>query len=117
MIGVGYTILGDLYSISSRIKEIDDGYFLFYRYSTGKYEVHNSNQRGSTLSLVCPYPVLDERLLRLVRQTRSERAEKLMAEIDEQNAKAEKEYLEKLVKRKEIETEELMSEMAKEEGK
>ena len=117
MIGQGYTVLGDLYSISSKIKEIDEGYFLFYRYKTGKYEVHNARQRGSSLSLVCPYPVLDDRLLRLVRKTRVERCEELFREMEKENELIEKKQFENLVKRKEFETEALIRQYEKEEKK
>ena len=105
MIGLGYVVTGDLYGINERIKEIDENYFLFYSYVTHRYEVHNSNQRGKTLSLVLPYETLDERTLRHVRRTRSERAKDLFEEIERENAKLEKEKRRALVKEQEFQME------------
>ena len=113
MIGLGYVVTGDLYGISERIKEIDENYFLYYSYRTHRYEVHNSNQRGHSLSLVLPYETLDERTLRHVRRTRSERAKELFDEMEKENQKVEKENLRALVKEKEKEMEQNMLDMTR----
>lgn len=113
MLGLGYVVTGDLYGISERIKEIDENYFLYYSYRTHRYEVHNSNQRGHSLSLVLPYETLDERTLRHVRRTRSERAKELFEEMERENQKAEKENLRTLVKEKEKEMEQNMLDMTR----
>ena len=82
MYGKGYEVTSDLYSIADRLKEIDNGYFIFYSYKNKRYEVHNKSQRGQTLSLVLPYKTLDERTVRLVRKTRSERMKSLIEEME-----------------------------------
>ena len=82
MYGKGYEVTSDLYSIADRLKEIDNGYFIFYSYKNERYEVHNKSQRGQTLSLVLPYKTLDERTVRLVRKTRSERMKSLIEEME-----------------------------------
>lgn len=113
MYGVGYVVTGDLYSIADRLKEIDDGYFVYYSYKNRRYEVHNRYQRGHTLSLVLPYKSLDERTLRLVRKTRSERMESLVKQMEVENARIEKEQIRQLVKQKEDEFENNMIQLTK----
>ena len=83
--------------ISWRLKEIDKGYVLVFNKKTKRVEVHNLSNKGDTLSVVCPYEKIDKRLLTLVRQTRRERSEELMAEIDAENEKLEKSAHDKTV--------------------
>ena len=106
MIGTGYVVEWDLYDIASRIREIDDGYFIFYSYKRKKYEIHNSHQRGSTLALVLPFDKLDARALDLVRRTSRERASEYLKEIEKENARAYALNAEKTVKNaeKQLET-------------
>ena len=85
MIGNYHLVTCDLYDIASRLKAIDEDYFVLFCYKTKKYEIHNKGQRGSTLSLVLPYPHLDARALSLVRQTRTERADQLFRELNFEN--------------------------------
>ncbi|MBE5732946.1 MAG: hypothetical protein E7353_07955 [Clostridiales bacterium] len=113
MYGVGYVVTSDLYSIADRLKEIDDGYFIYYSYKNRRYEVHNRNQRGRTLSLVLPYKRLDERTIRLVRQTRSERASSLISQMEEENARIERERMKQLVKNKQNELENALIQLTK----
>jgi hypothetical protein len=113
MYGVGYEVTGDLYSIADRLKEIDEGYFIYYSYKNRRYEVHNKNQRGQTLSLVLPYKSLDERTVRLVRKTRSERMESLVKQMEEENARIEREQTRLLIKKKQDEFEETMIRLTK----
>lgn len=96
----------DLYDIASRIKQIDDGYFIFYSYKRKKYEIHNSHQRGNTLSLILPFDKLDARALDLVRQTSRERASEYLKEIEKENERARALSTEKAVKNaeKQLET-------------
>lgn len=68
--------------VARRLKSIDDGYFVFLNYRTGKLEVHNKKNGANTLCLVLPYDALDERTVRRVRETRIERADELVAEIE-----------------------------------
>ncbi len=83
-------IQSDTFFIGERLKEIDDSYFLIYNFSREKFEVHSSALSGSTYCLTVPYPVLDERIIDLVRKTRSENLDRLIKEMDEQNEKNQK---------------------------
>jgi hypothetical protein len=76
----------DLFDISSRLKEIDDDYIIYFNYADGGFEVHNKRQRGNTLCLKLPYPELDGRTIELVRKTRVENAAALLADIERDNA-------------------------------
>ena len=79
----------DLYDIAKRLKEIDRNYFAVYNFRLHRYEVHHSGQKH-TFCLAVPYEVLDERTLRLVRQTRSERAREFAVEMERENVKKER---------------------------
>lgn len=84
-------IENDLFGIVARLKSIDDGYFVVYDKCKHCFEVHNSLQRGDTFALKVPYPCLDARTERLVRRTRAENAAKLLAEMERENARLERE--------------------------
>ena len=101
MIGLGYTVDGDLFGISQRIKALDPDYFVFYSYKNKRYEVHCKGQKGSTLAVVLPYPCLDERSFLHVAETRRENKEKLLREIENANKAAEKEAVSHAVKQAE----------------
>ncbi len=105
MIGEGYVVEGDLFDISSRIKEIDENYFIFYSYRFRRYEIHSRAQRGNTLALVLPYDRLDARALTLVRRTRADRAAALALEIERENEKIRRKSLDGTIKRVEKEVE------------
>lgn len=116
MYGKGYEVKGDLYSIADRLKEIDNGYFIFYSYKNKRHEVHNTNQRGHTLSLIVPYSVLDERTVRLVRKTRAERVKSLIEEMERENARIEREQTNALIKKKQDEYENALIQLTKHKG-
>ena len=78
-------IITDVYNISKRIKQIDKNYYIVFNTSKQKFEVHNSNQRGSTYCLTVPYNFLDERTLKLVEATKSENIERILNKIDNEN--------------------------------
>lgn len=80
----------DPYYISSRLREIDENYFIVYLPREKKFELHNSSQLFSTFALTIPYDQLDERTIFLARKTRKENADKLIREMDEYNSKLEK---------------------------
>ena len=105
MIGTARVIKGDLFGIADRLKEIDPSYFIVYSYKKGRFEVHSSAQRGSSFALAVPYSELDERTVRLVRQTRSERREKLFEETERENEKLRAREKRKIVKKAEKEVE------------
>ena len=68
----------DLYSVSERLKEIDERYELFYNVRLGRYEIYASG----ALQLTVPRGELGGRVLARVRETRIERAEKVLDEIE-----------------------------------
>lgn len=99
----------DLFGISDRLKGIDSNYFVCYNSSKHRFELHNSFQRGSTLSLVVPYESLDVRTVDYALRTRAERAEQLLAQMELENKRLEKVALDKQLKRAEITFEKALS--------
>ena len=77
----------DIFNICHRIKIIDKDYELFFNKKTKEFEVHNSNQRGS--SLVFCTKVLDARLITKLKETRREHAKEFFKKLDEENQKQE----------------------------
>ena len=86
LIGKGYVVENDVCDVAKRLKEIDEGYFLFYNYRLRRYEVHSNKQVGSSLALVVPYKRLDGRTLTLVRATSIERIDEIEKENKRQNS-------------------------------
>ena len=87
---IGRVIDDDLFGVCRRLKSIDDGYFVFLNYKTGKFEVHNKKD-ARTLCLVLPYDRLDERTVRHVQCTRAERAREIVERMERENARLEAE--------------------------
>lgn len=83
----GHVIEDDLFGVAARLKSIDDGYFVFLNYKTGKFEVHNTKNGANTLCLVLPYAELDERTVRKVRYTRAERIRSVLERIERDNVR------------------------------
>ncbi len=109
MIGLGYEVVGDLFGVADRIKEIDSDYFIFYSYRHRRFEVHSRAQKGSTLCLVLPYDRLDERTVRLVRKTRVENARRLFLEMEEENERKRRDELKNAIRDAENRTENILS--------
>lgn len=82
----GRVIDDDLFGVCRRLKSIDDGYFVFLNYKTGRFEVHNRKD-AHTLCLVLPYDRLDERTVRHVLYTRAERAREIVERMERENAR------------------------------
>ena len=80
----------DPYYISSRIKEVDESYFIVYSKKRNVFELHSSCQLFSTYALTIPYDQLDERTIFLARKTRRENSDELIRKMDEDNARLEK---------------------------
>lgn len=76
----------DLYSVAERLKEIDDRYELYYNAALGRYEIYASG----ALQLTVPRGELDARTIARVRETRIERADKVLREIERACAAAER---------------------------
>lgn len=85
----GRVIEDDMFGVCRRLKAIDDGYFVFLNYKTGKFEVHNKSCAPNTLCLVLPFDTLDERTVRRVLYTRAERAAEIIARMERENAATE----------------------------
>lgn len=83
----GREIRGDLFGVADALRAIDPSYSLWRNVEKGRFEVHSSAQRGSSLCLALPFDRLDERTVRLVRRTRAERADVLLAEVERDNAR------------------------------
>lgn len=81
----GRVIEDDMLGVARRLKEIDDGYFVFLNYKTGKFEVHN-RRFTPTLCLVLPFEALDERTVNRVLYTRAERVQAVIADMERHNA-------------------------------
>ena len=75
----------DVFNISQRVKEIDEGYYVVLNTSKQKFEIHNSKQIGSSYCLTLPYSQLDERTLTYVYQTMSKNVEQILEKIENEN--------------------------------
>lgn len=75
--------------IPERIREIDSGYFVMFNPDTQKYEIHHKDQYF-TLALNLPYRELDTRAVIVILNTRIERIKEIQKEIEEHNAKIER---------------------------
>ena len=75
----------DVYNIAKRIKYIADGYYLMFDTDKQTFEVHNSNQIGSSYCLTLPYNELDERCLRYVLKTQSNNIDEIIEKIEQEN--------------------------------
>ena len=84
---IGRVIDDDMFGVCRRLKSIDDGYFVFLNYKTGKFEVHNRHDAPHTLCLVLQYDALDERTVRHVLYTRAERARETLERMERENAR------------------------------
>ena len=89
----GRVIEDDLFGVCRRLKSIDDGYFVFLNYKTGRFEVHNSKDAPHTLCLVLPFDTLDERTVRKVLYTRAERVREITERMERENARLAAEQL------------------------
>ncbi len=83
-------IKNDVFDICDRIREIDSGYFIVYNTSAHRYEIHNKNQFGNTFCITVEQG-LDSRVISKLRKSRIENIDKIIHEIDENNAKLEAE--------------------------
>ena len=73
---------GDLYDITTRLKEIDERYEVFRNRKLHRFEI----RANGVLQIAVPYERLDERTIRLARETRLENMQSLISRIDKQNS-------------------------------
>lgn len=79
-------IENDVFDIANRIKQIDRDYCIFFNTSTNQFEVHNISQPNNSFCLSVPYHNLDERALKLTRETNSANIEIILSQIDNENS-------------------------------
>ena len=82
-------ILSDNLFITSRLKEIDNSYFVVFNTKSNKYEVHSKRQVENTFCVGLPFSELDERAVDYVLKTRVENIEKIIESIEKNNKKIE----------------------------
>ncbi|MDE5549004.1 MAG: hypothetical protein K2J13_02000 [Clostridia bacterium] len=85
-----FEVRHDLFDISARIKGIDENYKIYFNGDTRRYELHN-NRKKPTFQLTFPFARLDKRALDYTLKSAIKNRELILKEIEEQNAKAEKE--------------------------
>ena len=83
-------ILSDNLFITSRLKEIDNSYFVVFNTKSNKYEVHSKRQVENTFCVGLPFSELDERTVNFVNKTRVENRDRLLRELEIENQKLEK---------------------------
>ena len=86
----------DLFNICKRIKNIDNGYALFFNTRTKKYEVHNFNQLHGSYCSTLPFNKLDSRAIDYLLETQNKNAKKLFEMIEKNNNKLKNEENAKL---------------------
>lgn len=79
--------------IPRRLKMIRPTLFVMVDVSSGRIEIHDSAQKGGTLACALPYPELDARALVYVQRYRRERLAETAREIDEYNARLERQAM------------------------
>ncbi|MBO5776512.1 MAG: hypothetical protein J6V83_03400 [Clostridia bacterium] len=79
-------IVNDVLDIHMRLKEIDPDYTLHYNVKKGRYELHG---RYDQTLLVFPYKTIDVRMVAKARETRIERINEIISEMDAYNEKLE----------------------------
>ena len=77
----------DLFGIAKRLKSIDRRYELFFNRKKNRYEIY----ANGAMQMALPFERLDARTLTYARKTRLENLEKIIAEIEEGNARLEME--------------------------
>lgn len=73
--------------IAQRLKEIDPTYYIVYNIEKHQYEVHSTDQLGSSYCFSVKYPSLDERTIDYARKTRADKADALIKALDKENEK------------------------------
>lgn len=78
-------VMGSVYGIPERLKEISSSLFVMFNKVTQVFEVHDASQEGCTLACELPYEELDARALTYVRERFVTRFEELVREVDRHN--------------------------------
>ena len=85
----------DLFSICDRLKELDGRYELYRNTIAHRFEVYVEK----ALQFVVPFQKLDARTIEFARKTRIERSGYILKEIDEHNARIEKQKEKEILER------------------
>ena len=78
-------IENDVFEITERIKEIDEGYYIVFDTKKQAYELHNLEQPNS-YCLTVPYANLDARLIDLLLYTNIGNIDNIIEDIDNNNS-------------------------------
>ena len=78
-------ITHDLFDIAKRLKGMDRRYKLFFNRKKNRYEIY----ANGAMQMALPFERLDARTLSYARKTRLENLEKIIAEIEKENARIE----------------------------
>ena len=78
-------IENDVFEITERIKEIDEGYYIVFDTKKQAYELHNLEQPNS-YCLTVPYADLDTRLIDLLLYTNIRNIDNIIEDIDNNNS-------------------------------
>ncbi|MBE5735894.1 MAG: hypothetical protein E7356_00850 [Clostridiales bacterium] len=89
-------IESDVFDITDRIKEIDDGYFIVFNTLTSQYEVHNYKQEN-TYCFVVNDVAIDKRVLDKVYDTSIENIDNIIDDIAKNNIGVSKNCNEKIL--------------------
>ncbi len=76
-------ITHDLFDIAKRLKSIDKRYELFFNRKKNRFEIY----ANGAMQMALPFERLDARALLYARKTRLENLEKIIAEIEAENAR------------------------------
>jgi len=74
----------DVFEITKRVKEIDEGYYIVFDTDKQSYELHNSNQLTS-YCLTVPYQILDSRCVDLILYSSVANIDNIIEDIDNNN--------------------------------
>lgn len=80
----------DVFDIAKRVREIDRNYQIRYNHKLLRYELHHKRNYPNTLEAVIPYKNLDKRTIDYVQKTRIKNLDNLIAEIEMNNKRLEK---------------------------
>lgn len=87
------SVKDDLFHIAKRLRQIDSRYRVYFNRKYNRFEIHAQG----AMQIALPFDRLDERSVEYVRKTRVENLEKLMREIEADNARAEKQKQDELI--------------------
>ncbi len=78
-------VTSDVYSISERIKAVDERFFIMFNRKTQRFEVHVKGQPATTFGCELPFDTLDARALEYVRKYSAARTQSLARDIAAHN--------------------------------